>query len=215
MASLGMIHGSSRKQVTTMASFFNKLSPLGSFRSSLSGRHTNQAVRPFSAEISHHRHHQETHKFLEPECFIGSWKAPTDPEEAQKRLAQLRRDYAKKVKAVRKEYIHEVEMLRIEKQRKEEARMQAMRVANEERRRLKVEAAKLRAEERKIAEEEFRKTLMKERAEKLENWRMKERAREENKKEKQELLRRQSSLWVEHNELEKKILEAIVDVSSL
>ncbi len=56
---------------------------------------------------------------------------------------------------------------------------------------------------------------LKERAEKLENWRMKETKREEKKKEKNELLRRHSSLWVEETELEKKILEAIVDTTPL
>lgn len=56
---------------------------------------------------------------------------------------------------------------------------------------------------------------MKERAEKLENWRMKEKMRLENTKEKNELLRRQSSMWVDEPELEKKILEAIVDRTPL
>ena len=56
---------------------------------------------------------------------------------------------------------------------------------------------------------------LKERAEKLENWRMKEIKREEKKKEKNELLRRHSSLWIEETELEKKILEAIVDTTPL
>lgn len=56
---------------------------------------------------------------------------------------------------------------------------------------------------------------LKERAEKLENWRMKEMRREEKKKEKNELLRRQSSLWIEEPELEKKMLEAVVDTRQL
>jgi hypothetical protein len=56
---------------------------------------------------------------------------------------------------------------------------------------------------------------LKERAEKLENWRMKEQKREENKKEASELLRRKSSLWIDEPELEKKILEAIVDTTPL
>lgn len=56
---------------------------------------------------------------------------------------------------------------------------------------------------------------LKERAEKLENWKMKEKMREEKKKEKNELLRRQSSLWINEPELEKKILEAIVDTTPL
>lgn len=56
---------------------------------------------------------------------------------------------------------------------------------------------------------------LKERAEKLENWKMKEKMREEKKKEKNELLRRQSSLWINEPELEKKVLEAIVDTTPL
>lgn len=56
---------------------------------------------------------------------------------------------------------------------------------------------------------------LKERAEKLENWKMKEMLREEKKKEKNELLRRQSSLWIDEPELEKKMLEAIVDSKQL
>lgn len=56
---------------------------------------------------------------------------------------------------------------------------------------------------------------MKERAEKLENWRMKEKSREGKKKEARELLRRKSSMFVDEPELEKKILEAIVDTTTL
>ncbi|XP_010442379.1 PREDICTED: uncharacterized protein LOC104725414 [Camelina sativa] len=102
------------------------------------------SIRSFSAEATHHRYHQETHNFLEPESYIGSWEAPKDPKDAD------RRDYAKKVTVYRNEYIHEIEMLRVEKQAKDEARLLAERAANEERRRLKAEAAKVRAEERKI-----------------------------------------------------------------
>ncbi|OMO71011.1 hypothetical protein CCACVL1_18512, partial [Corchorus capsularis] len=116
-------------------------------------------VRSFSTKPSHHNHHQESHKFLEPSSFLGSWKSPDDPKVAEKKLAQLRRDYAKQVKEVRKEYIHEMDILRLEKLRKEETRQEAIRVANEERKRLKAEAAKVRAQERLVAEQEFRQTL--------------------------------------------------------
>ncbi|KAG7612373.1 hypothetical protein ISN44_As05g043940 [Arabidopsis suecica] len=169
------------------------------------------SLRSFSADATHHRFHQETHNFLEPEYYIGSWEAPTDPKDAERKLAQLRRDYAKKVRVYRKEYIHEIEMLRVEKQRKDEARLLAERAANEERRLLKAEAAKVRAEERKIADEEFRQTLIKERAEKLEMWKMMGQKREEKIKEREKLLREQSSLWIEQKELERKITEALVD----
>uniref|UniRef100_A0A2N9GP37 Uncharacterized protein n=1 Tax=Fagus sylvatica TaxID=28930 RepID=A0A2N9GP37_FAGSY len=179
-----------------------------------------KTLRSFSTTTnpSHHNHHQANHKYLEPSDFVGSWwhsDPPQDPKVAERRLAQLRRDYAKHVKQVRKEYIHEVELLRLEQQRKDEAKREALRLANEEKKKLKAEAAKVRAHERQLAQEEFRKTLLKERAEKLENWRMKEIKREEKKKEKNELLRRHSSLWIEETELEKKILEAIVDTTPL
>ncbi|KAL6194062.1 hypothetical protein ACLB2K_035146 [Fragaria x ananassa] len=170
-------------------------------------------LRSFSTTTrpSHHNSHHHTHRYTEPSSFIGSWDAPSNPREAEAKLAQLRRDYAKQVK----EYIKEVELMRLEKLRKDEARKEALRVQNEERKRLKAEAAKVRAQQRQIEEEEFRQTLLKERAEKLENWKMKEMLREEKKKEKNELLRRQSSLWIDEPELEKKMLEAIDDSKQL
>ncbi|RYR73496.1 hypothetical protein HN51_022236 [Arachis hypogaea] len=103
-----------------------------------------------------------------------------------------------------------MELLQIEKQRKDEARKEALRVANEERKKLKVEAAQIRAQERKIAQQEFRETLLKERAEKLENWRMKVKKHGEKMAEKKELLRRQSSKWIDEANLEAQILESIV-----
>ena len=123
---------------------------------------SNNLLRSFSTSIksTHHNNHQQTHTYLEASAFVGSWEAPKDPEEAQAKLALLRRDYAKQVKQVRKNYIQEVELLRLEKQRKDEAKREALRVANEERKKLKAEAAKARAEERKVADEEFRRTLV-------------------------------------------------------
>ncbi|CAI0401543.1 unnamed protein product [Linum tenue] len=153
--------------------------------------------------------HKETHNFLEANSFLGCWEAPKNPKEAEKRLAMLRRQYAKQLKEVRKEYIVEMEAMRMEKQRKDEARQEVIRIANEERRKLKAEAAKVRAEERKVAEEEFRQTLLKERTEKLENWRMKEAKREEKKNAAKELLRRSSSQWVDEEKLEGQIIEVL------
>lgn len=182
---------------------------MGRVGSSLHGLAKNP--RLFSTKAtSHHNHHQQNHKFLEANSFLGTWEAPKDPKEAERKLAQLRRDYAKQVAELRKEYVHEMELLRLEKQRKDEARMQAIRAANEERKRLKAEIAKVRAQERMVAEEEFRKILLKERREKLENWRMKEKMKEEKKTEKNEVLRRQSSTWIDESELEKRILEVVV-----
>ncbi|KDP40946.1 hypothetical protein JCGZ_24945 [Jatropha curcas] len=168
-----------------------------------------------TSNISHHNSHKNNHTFLEPNYFIGSWEAPKNPKEAEKKLARLRIKYAKQVKEVRKWYIKEMELMRVEKQRKDEAKKEAIRVANEERKKLKAEAAKVRAEERKIADEEFRRMLLKERGEKLDNWRMKETAREEKKKEKNKILHQRSSLFVDESELESRILKAIQDVSTL
>ncbi|KAF8079690.1 hypothetical protein N665_1006s0014 [Sinapis alba] len=193
--------------------FSNKLSRL--VRQSEKHASTIASLKTFSSEATHHRYHQETHSFLEPESYINSWEPPKDPKDAERMLAQLRRDYAKKVSLYRKDYVHEIEMLRVEKQRKDEARLVAERAVNEERRRLKAEAAKVRAEERKIFEEEFRRTLMKEREEKLEFWRMTGLKREEKKKDKKKLLHEQSSLWIEPKELEKKITEALVESTTL
>ncbi|KAK9266391.1 hypothetical protein L1049_027293 [Liquidambar formosana] len=175
----------------------------------------NTTTTSTSTSSSHHNYHQQNHAYLQPTDYIGSWKTPTNPKEAEAKLAQLKRDYAKKVKQIRKEYIYEVELQRLEKQRKDEAKKEAIRQATEERKKLKAAAAEARAAERKVAEEEFRQTLLKERTEKLENWRMKENLREEKKKEKNELLCRQSSMWIDEAVLEKKILEAIVDTTPL
>lgn len=109
---------------------------------------------------THRNNNQHTHSFLEPNTFLGSWQAPKNPKEAQKKLAHLRREYAKQLKQTRKAYIEEMELLRLEKLRKDQAAQEALRLANEERKKLKAEAAKVRAEERKLAQEEFRQTLV-------------------------------------------------------
>lgn len=113
-----------------------------------------------SSSSSHHNNHRENHKFLSPNTFVGSWEAPRNPKEAMAQLAQLRREYAKQVKEVRKEYIMQMEAMSLEKQRKDEARREALRVANEERQKLKAEAAQLRAQERNIAQQQFLETLV-------------------------------------------------------
>ncbi|KAL3634396.1 hypothetical protein CASFOL_021450 [Castilleja foliolosa] len=155
------------------------------------------------------------HEFLPPTDYINSWKPPRNPKEAAAKLAFLRRDYDRKVKEMRKTYIEEMELQRIEKLRKDEARKEALRIANEERKVAKDAKKKAEAIERQAAEEKFRQMLMKERAEKLEYWRMREKKINEKKKEKKELLHRQSSIWVEESELEKKIFEAVVDTTPL
>ncbi|XP_043707494.1 golgin subfamily A member 6-like protein 1 [Telopea speciosissima] len=168
-----------------------------------------------STTPSHHNQHQLQHEFSTPNEFLGSWKPPKDPKEAEANLAQLRREYAKQVKELRKEYIYEMELHRQEKQLKDEAKREAIRLAREERKAAKAAMAQARAAERKAIEEEFRQTLLKERAEKLEYWRSREKRVKDRKNEKKELLHRQSSMWVDEQELEKKILEAIIDMTPL
>ncbi|WJX28674.1 hypothetical protein P8452_17363 [Trifolium repens] len=174
-------------------------------------------VRSFAtrASNSHHNNHRENHKFLSPSSFVGSWQAPKDPKEAEAMLAQLRRDYAKQVKEVRKECIREMEAMALEKQQKDEARRESLRVANEERKKLKAQAAELRAQERSIAKQQFQETLLKERAEKLESWRMKIKKHEQKKAEKKELLHKRSSIWVDEAELEKEITNVVIATTYL
>ncbi|PHT48813.1 hypothetical protein CQW23_13021 [Capsicum baccatum] len=157
----------------------------------------------------HHNNHQNNHEFLPPNDYLNSWTTPKNPKEAEAKLARLRREYAKKVKEVRKEYIEEMEVMRIEKMRKDEAKKEAQRIANEERKVAKAAEKKAKAKEREAAEEEFRKTLLKERQEKLEYWRMREKNFAEKKKEKNNLLRSQSSMWIDEKDLEQKSAEAI------
>ncbi|XP_020967711.1 probable protein phosphatase 2C 69 [Arachis ipaensis] len=72
----------------------------------------------------------------------------------------LQRGYAKQVKEVCNMYIHEMELLQIEKKLEDEACRESLRVTNEERKKLKAEAAQIRAPERKIAQQEFREILL-------------------------------------------------------
>ncbi|KAL3506424.1 hypothetical protein ACH5RR_031806 [Cinchona calisaya] len=171
-------------------------------------------LRNFST-TTHHLDHQRTHEFLPPEKYLNSWTPPKDPKEAQTKLALLRREYAQKVKAVRKEYIREMEFQKLEKLKKDEARKEALRIANQERKAAKEAERKAKAKEREAAEEEFRQTLLKERVEKLEYWRMRTKQVEEKMKEKNELLRRQSSMWIEESKLESRILDGIIDRNTL
>lgn len=104
-----------------------------------------------------------------------------------------------------------MELQRIEKSRKDAARKEALRIANEERRLAKDAKKKAEAIERQAAEQEFRQMLMKERADKLEYWRMREKKIEEAKIEKKQLVRKQSSKWVDESELQRATLEKLVD----
>lgn len=164
---------------------------------------------------THHKDHMRIHEYLPPSNYLNSWETPRNPKEAQWKLAFLRREYTKQVKTVRKEYIREMELQKLEKLKKDEARREALRIANEERKAAKVAEKKAKAKEREIAEEEFRRTLMKERAEKLEYWRMRTKKTKEKEKEKRELLRRKSSEWIAESVLEKKIFDSTVHITPL
>lgn len=50
---------------------------------------------------------------------------------------------------------------------------------------------------------------MKERSEKLEFWKAREAMMEQKRSDKNELLRRQSSMWIDEKDLEKEIVEAV------
>ncbi|GAB2237358.1 hypothetical protein Droror1_Dr00015260 [Drosera rotundifolia] len=171
--------------------------------------------RRASTRASHHNDHNRNHVYLEPTKFIGSWEAPRNPREAEAKLALLRRDYAKQVKEVRKQYIYEMELQRQEQMRKDEARRKEIRLEREERRKAKAAAAEARAADRKAFEEDFRRTLLKERTEKLDYWRMTEKKVAEKKTENKEHLRRQSGWWIDEKEFEKRLLEAMVDTKNL
>ncbi|GMH08036.1 hypothetical protein Nepgr_009876 [Nepenthes gracilis] len=156
-------------------------------------------VAPSSAadKPSHHNDHKRNHVYLSPNDFIGSWEPHKNPKQAESNLAQLRRDYARQVKELRKQYICEMELQRQEKLRKDEARREEIRREREERKKSKAAAAEARAAERKAFEEDFRQTLLKEKTEKLEYWRTREKERKEKKIEKKQLLHRQSSMWID------------------
>ncbi|KAF6159186.1 hypothetical protein GIB67_032803 [Kingdonia uniflora] len=111
----------------------------------------NQTIR-----FNHNHQEQEYNK---PCDFLGSWEQPKTPREAEKKLGLLRRDYAKQVKELRKEYFYEMELQRQEKQRKDEAKREATLVAKEERKVAKAAMLQVKAAERKASEEELRQTL--------------------------------------------------------
>ncbi|KAK1435358.1 hypothetical protein QVD17_01119 [Tagetes erecta] len=181
---------------------------------SVSPKHHLQTIPPTpinSTSQSHHNDHHRNHQYLSRNDYLNSWTLPNDPKQAQYHLSQLRRDYAMKVKAVRKGYIQEMEVMRLEKQRRDEVKKEAMRIEGEERKAAKALAKKMKAAERQVAQEKFQQTLLKERAKKLEYHKSRENKIMEKKNEKARLLKCQSSVWIDEPELEAKILEAIVD----
>ncbi|CAM0874340.1 unnamed protein product [Alopecurus aequalis] len=166
----------------------------------------------------------EPHEHSQPSGYLGSWgqTAPTtaaagggDTREAWARLERLRKGYARDVGKLRRQYAYEAQLLEAERQRKAEARAEAVRVANEERKAAKAAAAQTRAAERRAFELDFRQALMKERAEKLESWRNKEKLKAQKKVDHRELLRKQSSIWVSEDKMDQKILQAILHTTPL
>ncbi|XP_021734180.1 mediator of RNA polymerase II transcription subunit 12-like [Chenopodium quinoa] len=185
----------------------------------LKARHSNHHITTIfrhsstlsTTKPSHHNEHSQNQVYLKPSNIIGSWEPPKNPKEAQAKLAFLRRDYAKQVKELRKQYIHEMELQREEQLRKDEARKVEILRQREERNKSKAAAAQARAVERKAFEEDFRNTLMKERTEKLEYWRMREKSIEEKKNNEKELIRRQSGKWIEEGQMEAMIMRTVID----
>eukprot|EP01018_Ginkgo_biloba_P030833 Gb_14951 [translate_table: standard] len=147
--------------------------------------------------------------------FLGSWKPPKDPRIAKKKLAKLRKDYDKQVKELRKKYWNELEAQRLEEQAKEEAKRERIRLAKEERKASKRQESEMRALERQKQEEEFREMLHKERVERAESRKQKEEALEQRRAKEKDLLHHKSSLWIDEKDLDRRILEAIVDTTPL
>ncbi|XP_047087511.1 uncharacterized protein LOC124699215 [Lolium rigidum] len=166
----------------------------------------------------------DPHEHSQPSGYLGSWgqSAPAaaaagggDTREAWARLERLRKGYARDVGTLRKQYAYEAQLLEAERQRKAEARAEAVRAANEERKAAKAAAAQTRAAERRVFELDFRQALMRERAEKLESWRNKEKLKAQKKTDSRELLRKKSSMWISEDKMETKILQAIMHTTPL
>ncbi|KAK9667804.1 hypothetical protein RND81_13G012200 [Saponaria officinalis] len=183
-------------------------------RRSFSHLHRSFSTATTAPKPSHHKDHIQNHVYQNPTTFIGSFlreKPPRNPKEASAKLALLRRDYDKELKAVRKQYIDEMELHRQEQLRKAEARKIEILRRREERLESKAVAARARAAEVKAFEEDFCLQLMKEKTEKLEYWRLRQTTIAERKKNKSELIRKQSFRWIGEDELESKVLQAMAD----
>jgi hypothetical protein len=112
----------------------------------------------------------DPHEHSQPSAYLGSWgqSAPAaaaaagggDTREAWARLERLRKGYARDVGTLRKQYAYEAQLLEAERQRKAEARAEAVRAANEERKAAKAAAAQTRAAERRVFELDFRQALV-------------------------------------------------------
>lgn len=147
--------------------------------------------------------------------FIGSWKPTDNPGLAKSRLVKLRKNYEKEVKELRKRYFYEMEAKRLEDQVKHEAELERIRVAREERKAAKRERSQLLAAQRQQQAEELRELLRKERAKKAEIRMRREKSHEQKRAKEQELIRKKSSLWIDEKDLDRRIVEAIVDTTPL
>lgn len=147
--------------------------------------------------------------------FIGSWKPTDSPGVAKARLVKLRKNYEKEVKELRKQYFYEMEAKKLEDQVKREAELERMRIAREERKAAKRERSQLLATQRKQQSEEFREMLQRERANKAERRMRKEKSLEQKRGREKELIWKKSSLWIDEKDLDKRIVEAMVDTTPL
>lgn len=147
--------------------------------------------------------------------FIGSWKPTDNPGLAKSRLVKLRKSYEKEVKELRKQYFYEVEAKKLEDQAKREAELERMKVAREERKAAKRKQSQLLAAQRQQQAEEFREMLSKERARKAERRMQKDKTHEQRRAREKELVRKKSSLWIEEKDLDRRIVESMVDTTPL
>jgi len=147
--------------------------------------------------------------------FMGSWKPTDNPGLAKSRLVKLRKNYEKEVKELRKQYFYEMEAKKLEDQVKREAELERMKVAREERKAAKRERSQLLATQRQQQSQEFREMLQRERAKKAEIRMRKEKSLEQKRAREKELIWKKSSLWIDEKDLDRRIVEAMVDTTPL
>lgn len=146
---------------------------------------------------------------------IGSWEPTDNPGLAKARLVKLRKSYEKEVKELRKQYFYEMEAKRLEDQAKREAELERMKVAREERKAAKRERSQLLAVQRQKQAEEFREMLSKERARNAERQMQKAKSLEQRRAREKDLIRQKSSLWIDEKDLDRRIVEAMLDTTPL
>eukprot|EP00249_Psilotum_nudum_P006754 c20027_g2_i1 orf=286-981(+) len=128
----------------------------------------------------------------------------------RKRFAILRKSYANEVSSLRKKYFAEMEA-----QRKEKARLDAVRLLEiQKAKKLRLEQKKERSEIRAREVEEERQILQaelaKERAEKAEHRKAREQKLEERRQKERDIIRQSSAHWIEEDQLELRVIRAIL-----